>query len=326
MTLLVTAPLLKEDIEKLKTKFRNIEYRPWTLSGKGSNAEEMLNMLKETNAKALITELDDINSTVLDAHHDLMFIGDCRANPVNIDVQVANKYKIPIIYTPARNAQAVAELLVGSLINFLRNVQPAIKWLEESGWQPGHSPYYRFMGNEICGKKVGFVGFGAVGQKTARILSAFDAEINYYDPYVQIKDYEKQKIQEIFMNCDFVSVHLPVLPSTRGMVNQELLGLMKHDAVFINTARSAVVDMKALYALLKENKIKGAVLDVYDYEPPQEDDYKIIMLPNVLATPHICGATHEVADHQSNIITMGIMKWFQNEDLKSIVFNKEVLD
>lgn len=327
MKILVTAPMRTQDLKELDMLFDEVVYKPWTLIGEGYDAETTLMMLKESEADAMISELDDINAEVLDAYHDLAFLGDCRANPANIDLTAASKYNIPVICTPARNAQAVAELLVGSLISFMRNVPKAQKWMENGEWVPGTTPYYLFMGHEIQGKKIGFVGFGAVGRASAHLLNAFGTEIVYYDPYVLStpEGFKKVELNELFSTCDIVSVHLPVLPSTKGMINTELLEKMKPDAIFVNTSRSAVVDMDALLKILKECRISGAVIDVYDHEPPKEKDLEIMSLDNVFATPHICGATYEVTDHQSEIILNGIKKWFANEDLERIVFNKDVL-
>ncbi len=327
MNLLVTAPMMEKDLETLKTKFNNILYKPWTENGAGYSAADTLSLLKEAKADAMISELDDVNDAVLDAYHNLHFIGDCRANPANISLAGANKYRIPVICTPARNAQAVAELLVGLLVSFLRNVPASLKWIENGCWKPGETPYYKFMGNEICGKKIGFVGFGAVGRTTAHILAAFGATVSYYDPYVldTPEHYEKQTLEALFENSDIVSIHLPVLPSTRGMVNSTLLNSMKPTAVFVNTARSAVVDMQALREVLSAKKIRGAVIDVYDHEPPKDEDLQLMQMDNVLATPHICGATYEVTDHQSQIITDRILQWLSGSEQAAVVFNKEVL-
>lgn len=316
MKLLVTALMIHECLEELESYFSQVIYKPWTTqdSGSGFNESEILEMLNTYEPDALITELDDINVNVLKSYQKLKFIGDCRANPANIDVEVCTELGIPVLCTPARNAQAVAELLVGLLINFYRNVQDSIKWIENGRWiQGGEEPYHLFMGNELSGKNIGFVGFGAVGQTTARILEGFDCKISFYDPYVDdVKSvYKKCDIKDIFVDSDVISIHLPVLDSTLKMINEDLLGVMKEEAVFVNTARSAVIDMEALKSVLERKRIKGAILDVLDNEPPTLKDLEIAKLPNVLLTPHICGASFEVAAHQSYIITEQIKQWMK---------------
>lgn len=130
-----------------------------------------------------------------------------------------------------------------------------------------------------------------------------------------------RELQELFAACDIVSIHLPVLPATEKLISRDLLYTMKPDAVFVNTARSAVVDMEALQDMAREKRIKGILLDVLNSEPPLPDDLKIIENDNVLLTPHICGATYEVTDHQSDIITERLKAWKKQEQLERIVYN-----
>ena len=123
--------------------------------------------------------------------------------------------------------------------------------------------------------------------------------------------YKKCELEEIFENSDIVSIHLPVLDSTKGMINAEFFAKMKETAIFVNTARSAVVDEPALMEVLKAKKIRGAILDVLEVEPPTDEALEIARLDNVLLTPHICGATYEVTDHQSRIMADRIDAWMK---------------
>lgn len=316
MKLLIRAPFTEERINDLREYFDDIVYDPWTKTGERYYEDEMLEVLKREQPDALITELDRVTGKVLKGYDHLQFIGDCRANPANIDLDACKKAKVPVLCTPARNAQAVAELLVGLLLNYMRNVLLAVEWVKKGEWKEGTTPYYLWMGHELCGKKVGFVGFGAVGKAAARLLEAFGCEIAFYDPYVDfVKDtYQKKELENIFAESDIVSIHLPVLESTRGIVSRELLYKMKENALFVNTARSAVVDEDALKDVIKEKRIRGAILDVLSVEPPEAEDLKIAEYDNVLLTPHICGATYEVTDHQSDILTEQIKKWFREKE------------
>src|SRR5690606_1160339 len=125
---------------------------------------------------------------------------------------------------------------------------------------------------------------------------------------------------------DIVSVHLPVTNDTRGMINKDIFRLMKNDAIFVNTARAVLVNRNDLYEALLHKKIRGAILDVFDHEPPDELDYKIIDLPNVLATPHIAGASFEVEDHHVRIMNEALMDWFiRNNRSAGRLYNKQIL-
>ena len=274
MKLLIRAPFIESERKRLEAYFDEIVYDPWTTTGERYYEDEMLEVLKKEQPDALITELDRVTEKVLNGYDKLIFIGDCRANPANIDVEACKKANIPVLCTPARNAQAVAEMLSGLLVSYMRNLVPAVQWIKDGKWVEGTTPYYTWMGNELCGKKVGFVGFGAVGKHAAKIL-------------------------------------LPVLDSTKGMINADLFAKMKETAIFVNTARSAVVDEPALMEVLRNKKIRGAILDVLEVEPPTEEALEIARLDNVLLTPHICGATYEVTDHQSRILADRIDAWMK---------------
>jgi D-3-phosphoglycerate dehydrogenase / 2-oxoglutarate reductase len=327
MKLLIRAPMIENDINSLKKYFDTIIYLPWTKTGKRYYEDEMLSCLKEYKPDAVITELDKITEKVLSGYHDLKVIGDCRANPANIDIETCTKAGIPVLCTPARNSQAVAEMVIGLVLSFYRNIIPSVQWIKDKKWVKGTTPYYLWMGYELHGKKVGFVGFGAVGKAAANLFEAFGCEISFYDPYVEfVKDaYKKSSLEQIFADNDIISLHLPDIESTHKIINQKYFSLMKESALFVNSARSAVVDMEALYDVLNKKKIAGAIIDVLETEPPEDKDLKILSCPNVLLTPHICGASYEVTNHQSEIITNRFIDWFGAKNLDKIVYNNLVL-
>lgn len=329
MTILITAPYNENGLAVLREQFGEVIYRPWKPHGRAYYADELLQLLKETAAEALITEHDHVTADVIDAYPRLQFIGVCRGTPSNVAITTATKHGIPVFYTPARNAQAVAELFIANVITFMRNTLPAMEWLKGRNWAEGaHTSYLQFKGNELAGKTIGMVGFGAIGQLIANMLHNYPCPIQFYDPYVGAynKDYKSVSLEEVFATSDIVSVHLPVTDATRGMIGYELLSAMKPDALFVNTARAVVVQREALLKVLEEGKIRGAILDVFDNEPPDELDYKIIHHPQVLATPHIAGATFEVEDHHVAILNKTLFDWFvHNKKSAAKLANKEVL-
>ncbi|MGN6510958.1 MAG: NAD(P)-dependent oxidoreductase, partial [Chitinophaga sp.] len=175
---------------------------------------------------------------------------------------------------------------------------------------------------------IGMVGFGAIGQLIAGMVRNYPCEVRFYDPYVKEHDpaYKQCSIEEIFSECDIVSVHLPVTAETTGMINGRLFKKMKKDAIFVNTARAAVVKREDLLEALDTKAIRGAILDVFDHEPPDEIDYRIIDQPHVIATPHIAGATFEVEDHHVEIMNGTLRQWFAQGNKKvSELANREIL-
>lgn len=326
MNILITAPYDSRCQSEIEKKIGKVYYFPWKENGSPYTQTQLLKMLKQHNIDGLITELDEVNKFVIENASNLKFIGVCRANPVNVDLVTASQHQIPVFNTPARNAQAVTELLIGSLISFCRNVGQSNTWLKDRKWnENSERPYLMYRGNEIAGKTVGFVGFGAVGSKVANILKEFPCNIQFYDPFVDnINSFKKVSLEQLFKTSDIVSIHLPVNESTKGLINADLLNSMMPNSILINTARSAVIDNQSLYEILKEKKISGAILDVFENEPPQDKEYNLIELSNVLATPHIAGSTFEVENHHSYIMNNNISKYFLDNS-KSHVFNKDFL-
>jgi D-3-phosphoglycerate dehydrogenase len=329
MRILITAPYNEAGQRVLEETFGDIVYKPWKPHGRAYNEEELIALLEETKAEALVTEHDHVNARVIDTYTDLQFIGVCRGTPSNVSLETASQKGIPVFYTPARNAQAVAEMFIANVITLMRNTMAAIQWLEEEKWEKGaHTSYLQFKGNELAGKTIGIVGFGAIGQLIAKLVENFPCEICYYDPYFtsENSDYRKTTLEDVFESSDIVSIHLPENKSTRGMIDEKLFSKMKNDAIFVNTARASVVKREDLLEVLINKKIRGAVLDVFDNEPPDELDYKLIHLPQVLATPHIAGATHEVEDHHVKIMNRNLINWFQSKNGKeSFVANAKGL-
>ena len=327
MKVYVRAPFSEPCLKELHKMFDEVVYEPWTTTGKRYYEDEMLENLLKVQPDALITELDRVTPKVLEGYKKLKFIGDCRATPANLDVEACTKAGVPILCTPGRNTQAVAEMVVGLILAYYRKTLPAVQWAKDGKWVEGTTPYYLWMGNELQGKKIGFVGYGRISRVVAKLLEGFECDLSFYDPFIPEDQGNCRKctLEEIFSNSDIVTLHLPVLDSTKGMVNEELLRLMKPTALFVNAARSALVDYAALERVLKEEKILGAILDVLDSEPPTQEDIAIAALPNVLLTPHICGSTYEVTDHQSDILTDEIKQWQVGENLEKIVYNRDVL-
>lgn len=314
MRVLVTAPYHEKGLSEIKQQFGEVIYRSWKENGRAYNEDELLSLINETEAEALITEHDHVTEKVINVNAHLHFIGVCRGTPSNVSLETATRHGIPVFYTPARNAQAVAEIFLANVISFLRQTIPAVNWLRSRKWDHGaHTSYLQFKGNELAGRKIGIVGFGAIGQLIAKLTENYPCKIVYYDPYVDaaaFPAYGQLSLEELFSTSDIVSIHLPVADDTKGMINARLFSLMKPNALFVNTARAVVVNRHDLYQVLSENKIRGAILDVFDNEPPDELDYKIIDLPNVLPTPHIAGATHEVEDHHVRIMNQVLTEWF----------------
>lgn len=327
MKVYVRAPYKEECLEELRSMFDEVVYEPWTETGERYYEDEMLEHLLKEKPDILITELDRITEKVLEGYDGLKAIGDCRGTPANIDTEACTKHGIPVICTPGRNNQAVAEMVVAGMLAFQRKLIPAVEWARNGEWVKGTTPYYLWMGHELMGKKVGIIGYGRIGRIVAGILAAFGCDVSFYDPFVKGDQdgFHNISMEQLFKESDIITIHVPVLDSTKGIVTRELLKSMKPTALFVNAARSVMIDNDALYEVLKNKEIAGAVLDVLDNEPPEtENDTRFIELDNVIMMPHICGASYEVTDHQSEILNAGIKAWMNNNNPEKVVFNKEL--
>lgn len=332
MKALITANFSPDGIERLK-KWMEVVYEPWGDKNQILMSDEMAERLKQTGADVLILEADLCHEEVFEAV-DLKMIGVCRGDPLNVDVEMASEKGIPVFYTPGRNADAVADLTLAFMLCLMRKVVSVALMMAQGRYEPEDPEQYMKLRNEMTGfelggKTIGLVGFGAIGRKVARRLSGFGSRVIAYDPFVKKGIFsefnvEPVSLEELFRISDIVSIHTALTDDTEGLIKREHLELMKPSAYFVNTARAELVDCKALVELLKSNKIAGAAVDVFLSEPPQKDD-PFLNLPNVIATPHIGGATREVFEHQSEMIVNDIEAYLLGRTPKYL-YNPEILE
>ncbi|MGI5839443.1 MAG: 2-hydroxyacid dehydrogenase [bacterium] len=322
----ITAPFTAEGAARIG-KYAEIAYGGWGQTQVKQTPEQMAEQVK--GADILIVELDPVTAEVIEAGTELKLIGCCRGNPVNVDIRAATDHGIPVLYTPARNAYSVAEMVVCYMIMLARNVEAAVASLRRGEWgTDGESPYLQFRGSELWHRKVGIIGLGAVGRLVAERLRAFDMEVLAFDPYLDpavaagigVKTVD---LETLLHSSDFVTVHVNVTPETKGLLGAPEIALMKQTAYLINTSRSAVVSEEAVYRAAAGRMIAGAALDVFDREPINPDN-PLLGLPNVLLTPHICGATDDVVAHHSLIMAENVAMYLEGKQPR-FVANPEVL-
>ncbi len=248
-------------------------------------------------AHVLLTHLAPITGSVLAAAPDLRLVGVTRGGPVNVDVAAATLLGIPVAYLPGRNLSAVAEFVVGTMITVMRNIGPASIGMTEGRWDGSFYRYER-CGPELGASTVGLVGLGAVGARVATLLSAFGARVLAHDPFADPTTVDPAvrlvDLPELLATSNVVSVHARLTPQTRGMFDKVAFAAMPRGAYFVNTARGELVDTDALTEALASGHLAGAALDVFDPEPPP-GDHPLRGMPNVLATPHLAGASQQTA-------------------------------
>jgi len=254
----------------------------------------------------LVVEVEKVTEKVIAAAHRLEIIAACRAQPVNVDVTAATARRIPVLSTPARNADSVADFALGLVLAVGRNICRADRYLRRHGWCVGDEiPYFRFRGPELADRTLGLVGCGNIGRKLAGRAQALGMEVLVYDPYLAQDDLADLgrlvSLGEVLAQADFLSLHVPVTDETDGMIGMAEISQMKPTAYLINTAHAAVADETALYNALQQHRIAGAALDVF-WQEPLPADSPWLELDNVLLTPHLAGAADDVKVHHSAMV------------------------
>lgn len=269
------------------------------------------------DAEILIVHLAPVTKDVIDAGANLKLIGCCRGGPVNVDVAYATKEGIPVIHTPGRNAHAVADLTIGLIIAEARGIARAHAFMKSGIWSIPE------VGVELWGKTLGIIGLGNVGSLVAfRAKNGFNMNVLAYDPYVEKKRARELGVklvdlETLLHESDFVTVHARAPPDAKPMITAEHIALMKPTAYLINTSRGNLIDERALYEALKNDKIKGAALDVYSKEPIDPDN-PLLKLDNITLTPHVGGLTLEVPLRAAEIIAEDVTSFLKSERLKNI--------
>ena len=252
-------------------------------------------LIKEVqDADGFLVRTAEIPASVINAGKVLKVIARHGVGYDNIDVKAATARKIPVCITPRANALSVAEHVIALMLALAKRMLPFDAATRKNEWEVRNS-YSAF---DLDGKTLGILGMGRIGMLVCqKAKAAFNMEILAYDPLVPKETMEKAgarvaAIAEILKAADFVTLHVPSMAETKGMIGTAQLKTMKRSAFLINCARGPIVDEAALVAALKDGTIAGAGLDVFDPEPPRADN-PLFGLPNVVLSPHSAGLTVE---------------------------------
>jgi (S)-sulfolactate dehydrogenase len=236
-----------------------------------------------------------VRGALLEAASDVRVVGRLGVGLDNIDVEACAARGIEVIPATGANAESVAEYVVAAAIVLLRGAFFSTRAVEAGTW-PRQT---LSQGREASGKAMGLVGYGSIGRLTARKAEAMGMRISSYDP--QVPEATTSDLDELLRSSDVVSLHLPLTRETRGLLDARRLGLMKRDAILINTARGGIVDEAALASMLREGRLGGAALDVFDKEPLAAGS-PLSGAPRLVLTPHIAGVTLEANERVSALI------------------------
>jgi D-3-phosphoglycerate dehydrogenase len=269
------------------------------------------------DAEMLVTHLAPLSAGIMDRLPNLKFVAVSRGGPVNIDMKAARERGILVVNTPGRNASAVAEFTIGAILAETRNITRGHDALRRGEYR---GDLYRadVTGRELSEMTVGLIGYGEVGRRVVKYLKAFGCRILVCDPYVQLSadDLNDGVIQcsldRLLTESDIVSLHPRVTPETTRMINAETLRRMKKDATLVNTARGPLLDYDALYEVMKDGHLRGAMLETFAIEPVPPD-WPLLQLPNVTLTPHIAGASVKTVRYAAGLAADEVRRYLSGE-------------
>lgn len=281
--ILIADSLAPAGIERLR-QFADVDDRS------GISAEELGEHIHLYDV-IVVRSRTKVTADLLDKAARLKLVARAGVGVDNIDLQAAKSRGIAVVNTPVATSTAVAEHTLGLLLSLVRHIPRADHELKSGKWEKKS-----LMGMELAGKTLGIIGVGNIGQAVARRARAFELNPIGYDPFYSATDLEKMQIKpvslpQLYAGADIISLHTPLTPDTRGLINAAAFDQMKPGVLLICTARGGIIDEGELLQRLKSGQVGGAGLDVFAQEPPP--NLELLNHPNVVVTPHIAAQTKE---------------------------------
>ncbi len=253
----------------------------------------------------LILHLAPLSEAAIAAAPRLRVVGCARGGAINLNLPRLTERGIPVFFCPGRNAQAVAEYVMGAVLSLARGITAGSAGIAAGRWR---LDLYTsaLVGPEFSGRTCGLIGFGGVGRAFAPIARGFGMRLLVHEPYgdaavMREVGAETAGLDEVLRQSDVVVLAARLTDETRGMIGARELNLLRRDAIFVNPARAELVDGAALREALARRTFAGAIIDVFSPEPPLADD-PLLRMDNVLLTPHIAGATREAAERGAEVV------------------------
>jgi D-3-phosphoglycerate dehydrogenase len=258
-----------------------------------------------------------VTADLLSHASNLKIVGRAGVGVDNIDVKAATERKVQVINTPSGNAIAAAELAIAYLFALARKIPQATASMKKGEWEKK-----KFMGVEITGKTLGVIGLGSIGQRVAERALGLKMRVLAHDPVWPVgaaapTGVDLASFDDVIGRADFVTLHLPFLPSTQNLFSTATFAKMKKGAYFINCARGGIVDETALYEALKSGHLGGAAIDVFEKEPC--GPLPLFELDNVLASPHVGASTKEAQDKVAVELAEVFVDYFKGGKVRNAV-------
>lgn len=286
MRILVSDPLSEKGLEVLnRVKDFKVDVRT------GLKTQELKDIIKDYNA-LIVRSATKVTEEIIGAADKLKIIGRAGVGLDNVDLKAATQKGIIVMNAPGGNTISTAEHTMSLILALSRNIPQANSSTKKGEWLRS-----KFMGVELCGKTLGIIGLGRIGTEVSKRALAFGMKVLAYDPFLSKEvakalEVEIVDLKELLGRSDYISVHTPLTEETRHMISDKEFSLMGKGARIVNCARGGIVDEAALLRAIKDGKISGAALDVFE-EEPVDKDYELLKLDNVIVTCHLGASTEE---------------------------------
>lgn len=272
------------------------------------NKDKLPDLISEADG-LIVRSATKVNVELLANAKNLKIVARAGVGLDNVDLAKCKEMNIEVVNSPEGPTNSVAELTLGLMIALSRKLLTLDRETKKGNWPK------KLKGNELFAKTLGIIGSGAIGGKLAKYSIFLGMKVIAYD-IIKIQELENldgfryTDLEDVLTNSDIISIHVPLVPATKHMINQESLSKMKEGVLIINAARGGVIDEKALYIAMKSGKVGGCALDVYEKEPV-EMNFELFEMDNMIATPHIGAQTHEASIRNTTIVCEKIVKYFQ---------------
>lgn len=288
-----------------------------------NNADPNNYLNQMQNADALIVRIAKCDANVIDNSPNLKVIGRTGVGYDSVDVEAATKKGIPVVITPGANNRSVAEHAVAMMFALSKNLYEAQNELIKGDWEIRNAN----KAFELLGKKVGFIGLGAIGRETLKICLALGMKVCGYDPFLTREQIENMGAEcyfdykELIKDCDIVSIHVPLTEQTKNMICLNELKSMKKTSLLINCSRGGIINEKDLVTALNNEIISGAGLDVFEQEPPEVKN-ELLSAKNIILSPHSAAQTRESVVNMAQMCIDGCLAILKGERWKYVADEK----
>ena len=302
----VSEDLIRSEMKQFESQYNLIYY-----NDRNEDLKVLLERAKD--AHILVVSNIKIDEPILKECKDLEMICVAFTGFDLIDIEYCKNNDIVVSNASGYATVGVVELVFGLVLDLYRNIKDGDKSVRNGG------THNNLLGIEIENKKFGIVGAGAIGLGVAKVANAFNADVYAYNrSEITQADITQVSLEEIFSTCDIISINLPLNDQTKGIINKDLIDLMKENAILINTARGPIVDNDYLAEALINKKIAGAGIDVFDMEPPIPSDYKLLDAPNTILAPHVAYYTQEAMEKRFDIVIKNIDSYIQGSPINKV--------